>query len=338
MTTKIIIAFATVLIIAQAGTAQDHCKNLDVEKHHPDDPSIVLNGWDRSRFGNQLFTFAMLLELQRTTKMQVYLHSTSYQILKDFFTEDSLKVIPLFNDTFCNAKDLEMYTHFTHFNGHFTELVRNPDLHTGKILQIYQKGLHMEEHEGHELKDLIANCGQYVKNHMHFKPHIVKKVKETLEELKKKRGKMTLIAVHVRRTDHLKYMKEEFQRKPLKAHHFNDAMDYFREEYPDSYFIVASDDIKWAKKKLVSINDDVYFSDVKPSFKVDEEGIFRDKDIDKAVYDFVLLTSCQHAVVSRGSFTLWVATLTGGEYYTEHGVVIPNHMLDALEKKRRKSI
>ena len=266
----------------------------------------------------------MLLELQRTTKMQVFLHPTTYQILKDFFTEDSLKKIPIFNETFCNAKDFK----FTNFNGHLSELIRNPDLHTGKILQIYQKGLHMEDHEGHELIDLIANCGHYVKNHMHFKPHIVKKVKETLDKLKKKRGKVTFIGVHVRRTDHLVYMKEFFQRKPLKADFFNDAMDYFREEYPDSYFIVASDDIKWAKKKLMSKNDDVYFSEANPSFEVDEDGYLSDKDIDKAVYDFVLLTSCQHAVVSRGSFTLWVATLTGGEYYTEHGVMVPNHMLE----------
>ena len=114
---------------------------------------------------------------------------------------------------------------------------------------------------------------------------------------------------------------------PLKAEHFNDALDYFREEYPDSYFIVASDDIQWAKKKLKSQNDDIYFSDSNPTFTNDSEGYVRDTDVNKAVYDFVLLTSCEHSIVSRGSFTLWVAIINGGEYYNEYGPVIPNHLL-----------
>ena len=283
------------------------------------------SAWDNSRFGNQLFAYAMLLELQKVTPIQVYLHPTSYQVLKDFFTEDSLTQVPVFNDTFCNAQDFK----FTHFNGHFTELVRNQDLHTGKILQIYQYGIfHMEDHEGHELMDLIANFAKYVENHMHFKPHIVQKVKKTIEKIKAVRKNPTLIGVHVRRTDHLKFLKEKYQRSPLKADYFNDAMDYFREEYPDSYFIVASDDIQWAKRKLISSDDDIYFSEANPSFGNDGHGHLRDIDIEKAVYDFVLLISCDHSVVSRGSFTLWVATLTGGEYYTEHGVIIPNHMLE----------
>ena len=48
-----------------------------------------------------------------------------------------------------------------------------------------------------------------------------------------------------------------------------------------------------------------------------------DDDISKAVYDFVLVTSCNHTVVSRGTYSMWIGLLSAGEIYTEYGAVIP---------------
>ena len=42
----------------------------------------------------------------------------------------------------------------------------------GKILQIYNGGLHMENHESFELVNLITKGAEYVKKHMKFKPKI----------------------------------------------------------------------------------------------------------------------------------------------------------------------
>ena len=68
MTTNIIKAFATVLVLAQVGTAQGHCKEFDIEKHHPDDPTILIsrkkfrfNGIQNTLF--EIFIFCPKIQL-----------------------------------------------------------------------------------------------------------------------------------------------------------------------------------------------------------------------------------------------------------------------------------
>ena len=72
---------------------------------------------------------------------------------------------------------------------------------------------------------------------------------------------------------------------------------------------MASDDIKWAKKNLDQENNNVYFSDQNPTFHLVEGGspIYKplmDNDLSKAAYDFALITSCNHTVTSRGTFSM----------------------------------
>merc|ERR1712062_156743 len=44
------------------------------------------------------------------------------------------------------------------------------------------------------------------------------------------------------------------------------------------------------------------------------------------LHDLALLINCNHTIVSRGTFSLWVAHLAGGEYYTEYGAIVPPHL------------
>jgi Glycosyl transferase family 11 len=38
--------------------------------------------------------------------------------------------------------------------------------------------------------------------------------------------------------------------------------------------------------------------------------------------------SCNHTIITRGTFTMWAAVLAGGEYYTEYGTIIPQEMMN----------
>ena len=136
-------------------------------------------------------------------------------------------------------------------------------------------------------------------------------------------SEVTYVGVHIRRTDHLKFMKTENDMDPLTADYYNDAMDYFREEYENCIFVVASDDMKWTKKKIDTSQNDVYFSNMNPTFHNTKEGIFMDDDLSKAAYDLALLSSCNHTVVSRGTYSMWIAMICPGEYYTEYGAIVP---------------
>ena len=62
---------------------------------------------------------------------------------------------------------------------------------------------------------------------------------------------------------------------------------------------------------------------LRPTFSTDENGNLFDDDISKAAYDLALLSSCNHTIVSRGTFSFWVAIMAGGEYYSEYGAAKP---------------
>ena len=50
-----------------------------------------------------------------------------------------------------------------------------------------------------------------------------------------------------------------------------------------------------------------------------------------------LMASCDHTIISRGSFSSWCSILCGGEYYTEFGLIVPlQHIVDQQTKKHKK--
>ena len=143
---------------------------------------------------------------------------------------------------------------------------------------------------------------------MPFRDNLQEKMNKRLQLVASKHYKdkrlkdITFVGVHVRRTDHLQYVKKKYNLKPLNADYYNNAMEYFQEEYENCIFIVASDDIKWTKRSLDKNKNKIYFSDQNPTFHESQllQSDLRDDDLSKAAFDFVLLTSCNHTIISRG--------------------------------------
>ena len=50
-------------------------------------------------------------------------------------------------------------------------------------------------------------------------------------------------------------------------------------------------------------------------------------DPDAAVYDFSLLVNCNHTIITRGTYAMWIALLAGGEYYSEYGPIVPPNLM-----------
>ena len=48
-------------------------------------------------------------------------------------------------------------------------------------------------------------------------------------------------------------------------------------------------------------------------------------------FDFALLCSCNHTIITSGLFSTWGAKWTGGEYITEYGSIVPAEVNDAIE-------
>lgn len=93
--------------------------------------------------------------------------------------------------------------------------------------------------------------------------------------------------------------------------YFNDAMDYFKEEYENVVFLYVSDEMEWGKDKLGSA-ENLFFV-----------GCGDGDDMDCVGKDFAILISCNHTVTTHGSFGTWASILAGGEIYTEYGAIIP---------------
>ena len=137
-------------------------------------------------------------------------------------------------------------------------------------------------------------------------PDMQKKVNEQLEmlteewlknkKLDKKPAKMTYIGVHVRRGD--KALDGPWTVPEVS--YFNKSAAYFRSRYPNTIFVVTSDGMDWSRKNLKS--PDFVFAHNSPHM------------------DMALLGSCNHTLMSVGTFSWWAAWLANGTtvYFKDH--------------------
>ena len=89
-------------------------------------------------------------------------------------------------------------------------------------------------------------------------------------------------------------------------------------------FIYVSEDMKWGKENLSHLGkNDIYFigNEVKGVTEADHE---LNPDLEKELtsksssLDFALLSSCNHTIGSRGTFSIWAARFAGGHVITEN--------------------
>ena len=102
----------------------------------------------------------------------------------------------------------------------------------------------------------------------------------------------------------------------LEVDYYQDAMEYYREEYgeKDTIFLLTSDDMIWARaSKELQEEANLYFV-----------GCGLTNDLNCVGQDFAFLSSCNHTIISHGTFGQWAGYLTGGEMYTEYGALNPD--------------
>ncbi|KAK3880154.1 hypothetical protein Pcinc_015325 [Petrolisthes cinctipes] len=104
------------------------------------------------------------------------------------------------------------------------------------------------------------------------------------------------VGFHIRRTDYKGFIKIRYGGGLPETAYYTRALSHYRTKFPDAaVFIVASDDLKYARSELDQYHD-VFFS---PGFSPGE--------------DMALLASCNHSIITVGSYGFWSAYLAGGE-------------------------
>ncbi|XP_074656000.1 galactoside alpha-(1,2)-fucosyltransferase 2-like [Tubulanus polymorphus] len=114
---------------------------------------------------------------------------------------------------------------------------------------------------------------------------------------------ITTIGIHIRRGDMKSTRSFRFGYVTVPVSYIKNAMDRMTSLYGEKVlFIVASDDIPWCEKNVPRKNANVVFSKAK----------------DPAL-DLAILSSCDHMIMSTGSFGWWAAWLANGTtiYYKD---------------------
>ena len=90
------------------------------------------------------------------------------------------------------------------------------------------------------------------------------------------------------------------------------AIHYFQSELNNTIFIVTSDNIEWCKANIINSNGNIYFSKY---------------DSSRYLYDFVLLSSCNHSIITVGTFGWFAAWLAGGKVVHYGGFLKQNQKI-----------
>ena len=121
----------------------------------------------------------------------------------------------------------------------------------------------------------------------------------------------TFVGIHVRRGDmtSTKERVKGYVAAPLA--YIEAAMSYYRERYMNNVvFVVVSDDMSWCRQHISQENRDVIFA-----------------GSHSHISDLATLISCNHSIITSGSFGWWAGWLTGGNVVYFSGFPTPGTII-----------
>ena len=122
---------------------------------------------------------------------------------------------------------------------------------------------------------------------------------------------ITFVGVHVRRGDYVRVMRNIWKGVVADAQYLIEAMKVMRGSYPDSVFVVASDDVKWCRENINITRGDVYFV---------ADGVSHSSP----QQDLGVRAPCNHTIMTIGTFGFWPGYLAGGDVIYLDKYVLPN--------------
>nr|XP_045621697.1 galactoside alpha-(1,2)-fucosyltransferase 2-like [Procambarus clarkii] len=145
---------------------------------------------------------------------------------------------------------------------------------------------------------LLVPLRDLFRHELPFRQDIIDKAKERLDNAVKSlhnntSQNITVVTVHVRRTDHLSFIKGAYNLDPLDKTYFQRAFNFYRNRTAVPVFVVTSDDPKWCQSNIMD-KDVVYAGSRDP------------------VSDLVLLSLGDHHVITYGTFGFVSAFLGRG--------------------------
>ena len=166
------------------------------------------------------------------------------------------------------------------------------------------------------LLDLYPKYFNILKGTFRFNEKYQHKASNFINKIKRKVNYKNpiLVSLHVRRRDH-KYTFNGGGDTTLTKRYYQNAMQLALDLYEQVVFIVVSDELEWCKDNLSS--EHLFYTD-------------NTDTVEGTGTDLAVLTSCQHSVVSHGTFGFWGAMLAEGDV-----IAPPNYQLLKLDSSRK---
>ncbi|XP_068099064.1 galactoside alpha-(1,2)-fucosyltransferase 2-like isoform X2 [Hyperolius riggenbachi] len=231
------------------------------------------------RLGNHMGEYATLYALAKSNKRQAFILSDMHNYLAPIF---KITLPVLHNNVASQVPFQEYWIHdwmseeYNHIDESFIKFTGYPCSWTFF----------------HHLRDEIRKeftIHDYLKN----------EANQVLENIKGSRKNATFIGVHVRRGDYLNVMPNVWKGVVADRGYLETAMNYFRGKYKEPIFVVTSNGMDWCKENIDNSKGDVFFSG--------------DGNESTPGKDFALLASCNHTIMTIGTFGFWASYLVGGE-------------------------
>ncbi|CAH1777962.1 unnamed protein product [Owenia fusiformis] len=265
------------------------------------DPKISRNHklfmkWQKG-FGNQLFQYASLYGIARDNKMQASISSNLE--LWDIFK--------LGDDVVNDYKDLPYLS-----RPRYLEKIGRYDKRTQFLnynLDITLVGYFQSWKYFETYKDDL-------KKHFTFNYDYRKKINSYLKRIPgfkqgNKTRSTTLVGIHIRRGDMLDYNNVKLGYTVADEFYIQKAMTYYLSKYTNVVFIVASDDPEWAKQTVNQSLRKYYMSHQNRKSKFYPKARYLNNNTRE--FDFGVLSSCNHMIMTVGTFGWWAGWLAGGE-------------------------
>ena len=251
------------------------------------------------RLGNKLFGFASLFGIAHHSNRQL-LYKSDLKRLNYLFPDLNLnKEAPPSWDKWARIKEKKIL----YFDDRFFNLPES-NVTIGGYLQSFK----YLENVSKEIFKIYSNIN----------PSLLKKVKSFKESAKQEARKIlsyhnsTTVCVHVRRDDFASKVYVDRGFKVPKAEDMHFAMKWMERKFNQVLFFVASNDKKWCQMHLKKEN--VFIS-----------------NFTSAEDDYTLMQSCDHMIMTLGTFGWWAAWMTsqrGGDVMYYRDPFIPGSRID----------
>jgi galactoside 2-L-fucosyltransferase 1/2 len=149
----------------------------------------------------------------------------------------------------------------------------------------------------------LNNNSHIHKDLFRFYPGLANKGRLVVREVTRKlmtanRGSVPdeVVFVHIRRTDYVWEMELRHAMGMYTGKDVDDMITNFMDARPNAVYLIFSDDEKWCREHLASLN----LTNVLMAPKMDGDVAF------------AAMASCDHGIATLGSFGLWAGVLAGG--------------------------